>query len=142
MNFSINFQDIKWSEFATTQFWFAIDRAMLHQSDRIFLLIAAVLFVIGLIILTFALVTKNQFLSRVAKRMSKIFITIAVLEALWFGLRYQLVQVFGTKAAAVLILLTGLVWLYWPLKYLIKNYKVDMAEAQRAASREKYLNKK
>ena len=142
MNFSINFQDIKWSEFATTQFWFAIDRAMLHQSDRIFLLIAVVLFVIGLITLAFAIITKNQFLSHVAKRVSKIFITIAVLEAPRPPLRYQLVQVFGTKAAAVLILLAGLVWLYWPLKYLVKNYKVDMAEAQRAASREKYLNKK
>lgn len=142
MNFNINFQDIKWSEFATTEFWFAIDRAMLHQSDRIFLLIAIVLFVLGLIMFTYTRFSKNQFLARVASRVSKIFITIAILEGIWFVLRYQLVQVFGTKAAAVLILLAGLVWLYWPIKYLITHYKVDMGEAQRAASREKYLNRK
>lgn len=142
MNFNINFQDIKWNEFATSQFWFAIDRSMIHLSDRIFLLIAIVLLVLGIFFFLFAWFSKNQFLSRVAGRVSKIFITIALLEGLWYALRYQLVQVFGTKAAAVLILVVGLVWLYWPIKYLIKNYKVDMAEAQRAASREKYLNRK
>ncbi len=141
MNFNINFQDIKWSEFATTQFWFAIDRSMLHLSDRLFLLAAVVLLVLGLIVLAYGRFINNQFLSRVAYRVAKIFISVAVLEGLWYFLRTQYVQVFGTKFAAALVLLAGLVWLYWPIKYLITNYKVDMAEAQRAASREKYLKR-
>lgn len=141
MNFNINFQDIQWSDFVTTQFWFAIDRSMLHLSDRLFLLAGIILLVLGLIVLTYGRFVNNQFLSRVAYRVAKIFITIAVLEGIWYFLRTQYVQVFGTKFAAALVLLVGLVWLYWPIKYLITHYKVDMAEAQRAASREKYLKR-
>lgn len=141
MNFNINFQDIQWGDFMTTQFWFAIDRSMIHLSDRLFLAAGAALLVLGLVALAYGRFVNNQFLSRVAYRVAKIFITIAVFEGLWYCLRTQYVQVFGTKFAAALVLLVGLVWLYWPIKYLITNYKVDMAEAQRAASREKYLKR-
>ncbi len=142
MNLSINFQDIKWAEFKTTQFWFAIDRSMIHLSDKLFLVVGAILLVLAVIIFVYAQLVNNRFLSQVARRISKIFASVAILEGLWFLLRSQYVQVFGTRFVALLILLGGLIWLYWPIKYLVSNYKVDMEKAQREASREKYLNLK
>lgn len=140
MNFNINFQDIKWAELATTKFWFAIDRSMIHLSDKVFLLAGAVLIVLAIAAFVYSKLIDNKFLALVASRVAKIFFTIGILEVIWFGLRYQLVQVFGTRFVAVLILLTGLVWLYFPIRYLITHYKEDMERAQREASREKYLN--
>lgn len=141
LNFKVNWQDIKWHQLKTGDFWFGIDRVTLHVSDKIFLLAGLVLIIIGIIFLAFARFTTNQFLAKVAVRFTKIFITISLLEGLWFFFRTQYAQMLGTKFMAVLILLIGLVWLYWPIKYLIVHYKVDMAEAARAASREKYLKR-
>ncbi|HEX3099879.1 MAG TPA: hypothetical protein VHQ41_02810 [Patescibacteria group bacterium] len=141
MILNIDLHHINWREFATTQFWFAIDRSGPHPSDKVILLAAAVIFVLGILVLVYARFAKNQFLADVARRVGKIFVGTAILEALWYGLRYEYAQVLGTKAAAAVILLGGLIYLYSPLKYLITHYKTDMAVAERAASREKYLKK-
>lgn len=138
MNFIKN---INWSELATKEFWFYIDRATIHFSEMAFVYLAGILIVLGIIFILFARFTKNKFLALAAIRFAKIFFTIGILEGIWFGLRYQYAQVLGTKFVAALIVLWGLVWLYWPIKYLLTNYKIDMAEAQRAASRDKYLNR-
>ena len=141
LNLDINFSDIQWSQFGTTEFWFAIDRSGIHNIDKLLFLAGAVLVVLGIITLAYRRFAANQFLANVAGRLSRIFWTIGILEIIWFGLRYQLVQMMGTHFVAFLLLLVGLVWLYWPIKYLTRNYKADMEEAQRAANREKYLTK-
>lgn len=138
MNFIKN---INWHDFITSKFWFYIDRAQIHPSEKAFLYIGIGLVVLGILFLIFARFNKNQFLVKVAIRFAKIFLTIGVVEGIWFLLRFEYAQVLGTKFVAALILLWGIIWLYWPIKYLLIHYKLDMAEAARAASREKYLKK-
>lgn len=138
----MNFNNINWNELLTSKFWFGIDRAQIHLSETAFLYVGAGLVVLGILALAFARFTSNQFLSRVALRFAKIFIVIGLLEGLWYVLRTQYVQLLGAKFIAALLLVWGLVWLYWPIKYLLRNYKEDMAKAQREASRDKYLNYK
>lgn len=142
MNLSFNYHNIKLSELLTTQFWFAIDRSTLHFSDKLFLLIGAVLVVFAIALFVYAKLIPNKFLGKFAAHTAKIFLTIGILEAFWFGLRYQYAQVLGTRFTATLILLIGVIWMYWPVKYLFSNYKEDVAKAEREASREKYLNRK
>ena len=137
----MNFKEINWGEVFSRDFWFGIDRAVIHTSDKAFLYVGAILVALGIIAVLFARFSKNQFLGRVAVRLSKIFITIGLLEGVWYLLRTQFVQALGSRFVAALLIVWGLVWLYWPIKYLIKNYKVDMEKAQREASREKYLKR-
>lgn len=135
----INFKDIQWHDLLTTDFWFDIDRSMLHLSDKLFLYGGGLLVILGIIALIVSRFLSNEFIKKVVKRVSKIFITIGLLEAIWFGLRMQYVQVLGFRFTALLIALAGLIWLYFPISYLITHYRTDMAIAARAASREKYL---
>jgi hypothetical protein len=137
----MNFNEIKWSELATNKFWFGVDRLSIHLSDNLFLYAGLALLGLGILTLIYARFASNQFLSRVAMRAAKILVTIGLLEAFWYLLRIQYVQALGTRFTAMLILLAGVIWLYWPIKYLVSHYKVDMEKAERAASREKYLNK-
>ncbi len=85
---------------------------------------------------------KNEFLKKVASRIATIFTTIGILEIVWYGLRYENTVFLGTKFVAATILLIGLVWLYFPLRYLVTRYKTDMADAERKVQREKYINRK
>lgn len=137
----MNFSNINWSEVWSKDFWFGIDRFMIHASDKAFLYIGIGLVILGLIALAYARFAHNIFLQRVALRISKIFLIIGLLEAFWFLLRTQFVAALGTRFTAVLLLLWGLVWMYWPIKYLITHYSEDMEKAQRQASRDKYLKK-
>jgi hypothetical protein len=135
----INFHEIKWREFITPSFWFQMNYLEMHQSDRLFGVAGLALIVLAIIAYIYARFVNNVFLTKVAKRIAKIFLTIGIFEVIWLGLRYEYVQALGTHIVALLILIVGLIWLYYPIKYLITHYKIDMAEAQRAASREKYL---
>ena len=137
----MNFSNINWGEVFSKDFWFGIDRVMLHTSDKAFLYIGITMFVIGLIALAYAKFASNKFLALVAVRVSKIFLLIGLFEAFWFLLRTQFVAALGTRFTAVLLLVWAVVWLYFPLRYLVTHYKVDMEKAQREANREKYLKK-
>lgn len=138
--FTFNLHDISWKQFKTYDFWFGYDRFMIHVTDKAILLAGALFLFFGFVALAFSFFAKNQFLAKVAKWKAKILIIGGLGEILWFGLRYQNVQVFGTRFVALLILLAMLVWLYFPAKYFFSRYKTDLAEAERKANKDKYLN--
>lgn len=140
--FSFNFQNINWRQLKTYDFWFGYDRFVIHVSDKIFLIIGALLVLGGIIALVYVFFAHNEFLEKVAKWKAKVLITIGLLEMLWFVFRYEYVQVFSVRLVAVLLLVIGAFWMYYPVKYFFTRYKVDLAEAERKASREKYLNRK
>lgn len=140
--FKYNFSGLNWRELITYKFWFGYDRFVMHTSDNLFLLAGIILVLLGVVTFIYSRITKNEFLALVVTKISKIFFTIGLLEVFWCFLRYQYVQALSTRFVAVLILIVGLVWMYWPVKYFITRYKVDMTEAQRKANREKYLNLK
>lgn len=132
-------KDINWGEVFSKDFWFGIDRFSIHLTDKLFLYIGLAFVVIAILKLLYARFARNKFLAQVALRVSKIFLTIGLLEGVWYVLRTQYVQALGTRFAALLLLVWGLVWLYFPIRYLFTHYKTDMEKAQREASREKYL---
>jgi protein-S-isoprenylcysteine O-methyltransferase Ste14 len=138
----MNLSNINWNLVWDTKFWFQIDRARIHASDYAFLYIGIALVTLAILALAYRKFSKNRFLANVAGRIAKIFLTIGLLEMLWFALRTQFVQMLGARFVAVLLLIWGLIWLYWPVRYLLKNYKEDMTKAQREANRDKYLNYK
>lgn len=134
-------KNINWHELITAKFWFTIDTSRIHPSEKAFLYLGGILIILGVLKVLAARFTKNKFLANVAVRFAKICFTIGILEVIWFGLRYEYAQVIGTKFVAALIVLLGIIWMYWPVKYLLTRYKTDMAQASLQASREKYLKK-
>ena len=139
MNFIKN---INWHDFITSKFWFELDSLQIHPSEKAFLYIGGVLVVLGILFLLFARFASNKFLARAAVRFSKIFFLTGFLEMFWYLLRFEYVQVLGSKFVAALILLLGLIYLIGPFKYLFRNYKEDMVKSEREANRAKYLNRK
>lgn len=140
--FTFNLHDLNWVQLKTYVFWFGYDPIVVHAADKVIFLLGLLLVVFGFIALIFSIFARNEFLAKVAKWKAKILIIIGLVEMIWFVLRFQNVQVFGTRFVAGLILLIGLIWLYQPAKYFFTKYKVDLAEAERKANRDKYLNRK
>ncbi len=137
----MNLKEINWAEVFSRDFWFGIDRFSIHFTDKAFLWIGVALVVLSVIALLYARFADNEFLAKVAVRISKIFMVIGLFEGLWYLLRTQYVAALGTRTVALLILVWGLIWIYFPIRYIVTHYKTDMEKAQRQASREKYLKK-
>lgn len=133
--------NINWKELLTKQFWFEIDRVMIHRIDKAFLMVGLALFVIGLILKIVSRFTSNQFSRRIVSKVGSIALVVGFFEAVWYGLRYQYVNVLGTHFVAALILLIGLLWLIPTVRYWIKKYPNDVADWQKELQRNKYLSR-
>ncbi len=136
----IDFSQLNWKDYVTIQFWFGSEYT-LHNIDKTIFLIAVLVVALGILALILKFATKNKFLASTFAWFAKIFLTIGFLEMIWFGMRYLYVQTLASHFVALLIAVAGLIWIYNPIKYLITRYKVDMENAQREMSREKYLKK-
>lgn len=131
--------EINWSEVFSQEFWFGIDRARLHLTDRIILFGGAALVVSGIVILIVRFISNNHLLKPYFAKLTSVLLTIGILEMLWFLLRTQYVNALGTRFTAAGILLVGMLWLIGPIRYLLTQYKTDYELYERQKQKEKYL---
>lgn len=137
------FNSIDWSLVWSSLFWFGIDRFKgVSMADKIILWFGVGLLAVGIIVLVYRLLSKNLLLKPIFGRISSVFITVGLLEMFWFLLRSQLVVTLGTRFTALLIGLVGLGFLYWPIKYFLKQYSHDSVSYQRQEIKNKYLQKR
>ena len=134
--------NINWSVFITTRYWFGIERGVLYLTDKIILGAGAALVVIGVLVLLYKLLSKNVLVKPHLGRISSVFISVGLVEMLWYLLRTQYVNVLGTRTAALLVGLVGLYYLIKPIKYFFKQYRSDLAQFHQQQQKEKYLNYK
>ncbi len=131
---------INWKDFFSTKYWFAIDRAVVHPTDKIIFGFGAIIFILGVLVLLVKLISKNQLLKPIIGRISAVFITVGLLEILWYFLRLQYINALGSRLAALIIGLVGLVFLYKPVKYFFGQYSKDQELYQKQQVKDKYLN--
>lgn len=137
------FNSIDWSLVWSSPFWFGIDRFKgVSMADKIILWFGVGLLAVGIIVLVYRLLSKNVLLKPIFGRISSVFITVGLLEMFWFLLRSQLVVTLGSRFTALLIGLVGLGFLYWPIKYFLKQYSHDSVTYQREELKNKYLQKR
>lgn len=136
------FQNINWKELISSEYWFGIDRASMHLTDKIILYFGAGLVVIAIALLVIKLLSKNELVRPIYNRVVSVFLTVGLLEMLWFLLRSQYVYALGTRLAALVIGIIGLIYLYKPAKYLLFQYKKDSQVLSKQQLKEKYLQPK
>lgn len=134
---------IDWSLVWSSQFWFGIDRFKgVSMADKMILWFGVGLLAVGIVVLVYRLLSKNKLLKPTLGRISSVFITVGLIEMLWFVLRSQFVNTLGTRFTAVLIGLVGLGFLYSPIKYFLKQYSKDIEIYQKEELKNKYLQKR
>jgi len=74
-------------------------------------------------------------------RFYRLFLTIGLIEVVWFGARYQNVRFFGTHFVAILVLLVGILWFIQIAVSMFRHYKVDKTAWEREQIKQKYLPK-
>jgi predicted membrane protein len=118
-----------------------IDQLTLHRSDKGLFVVGGALVIVGIIFRLISWSAKNPFTKALRRRFSTWALTIGLLEALWFGLRYQNTQILGSHLVAFLILLIGLVWFIYILKYALGQYRRNLAQWEKDLLKQKYLQR-
>ncbi len=126
----------------TSDFFFTIDIAKLHRTDWVVFIVGALLIAVGLFISILRRNKANPYSKSVLSRLSRLFITIGLLELLWFLFRFEAVKWFGTRFTAALVLLIGLIWLAAILKDYFKNHKKRTTEWEKEQLKLKYLQQR
>ena len=131
--------NIQFSNLLKKDYWLEIDRVSLHFIDKSFLYLGAVLVVLGVGVLVWKSIYKNQLLKPSLSTIGNTLIVVGVLEMLWFLLRIQFVSVLGTRISALIVMIVGILWLIKPVKYLLLHYKSDLQDYHKKQLKEKYL---
>ena len=135
---SANNMNIDWHKVFTVKFFFQLDREAPHRVDWAVLYFGGALVLIWLIIwvVTRKASPVNKELWR---KIGRLTLTIGLLEAFWFGLRYEGAQWFGTRATAAAFVVIGLIWLGFIIKYYFSMHRVKKRAWEKEQIKLKYL---
>jgi hypothetical protein len=133
---------INFKELFSRAYLIKIDANQLHPTDCGLFYLGLGLTVLGAILLVTTRLAMNQFSREFRRRLCTWALTIGLVEVLWFGFRYQNAQVLGSHLAAFIVLLAGLVWLYFILRYRFGSYRSQLQQWEKDQLKQKYLQRR
>lgn len=131
----------KFAKLISPQYLFEINRVILTRSDKVFFVIGSIALVLAIVLKIAEVYALNPIDKHLRNRLFNLFLTVGILEVLWFGARYQNVKFFGTHFLALLFLLIGIVWFVNILVSVIRHYKTDKTAWEKEQIKQKYLSK-
>lgn len=139
----INFGELAklsyWKGFLNSNFWFSVERLGIRKIDYTVLIASVAVFVIGLGLVVFSKKKDNPISKNTFKSFGKVLIYLGIFEAIWFGLRFQNVYVFGSRFMGLLIFLSIVVWAYFVYRRIGKTYNIDLNNWRKEQIKQKYL---
>lgn len=127
--------------FLSYDFWFYVNPVTLSRADKVFVLVAGTLVLLGLVFLIIAWRATTPISKRLLSRFRTCFLTIGIVSALWFFIRFENVRALGTHFVFALIMLVGLVWFGYIFFYLIRRYRSEIRAWEKEQLKLKYLPK-
>lgn len=131
----------KFHKLLEKDYLFNINRVLLTRSDKLIFVIGAVLVVVAIVFKIAALYAPTPVDKLLRNKFYKLFLTIGLLEVVWFGFRYEEVTFFGSHFVAFVILLIGAIWFVQLIFSIFKNYKADKTVWEKEQIKLKYLPK-
>lgn len=120
---------------------FEINRISIDSTDKFFLMLGGLFLVLAAIFKLSSVYAPSSVDKKYRGKLFTVFLTIGLLELVWFGARSQFVRFFGTKFVALLILVIGLVWFGAVLINMLKNYRKEKMEWEKEQVKLRYLPK-
>lgn len=131
----------KFAKLVSAEYLFNINTIMLTRSDKLFFIIGSVFVLLAVVLKIAALYAPNPVDTAIRNRFFRLFLTIGLIEVIWFGARYQNVRFFGSHFVALLTLLIGLIWFVQIVVAAFRHYKTDKTAWEKEQVKLKYLPK-
>lgn len=128
-------------KFTDYYFWFAAPSLNITAEDKFFMWLFAAITLVGIAGIVALYFNLDRIRDQVIRKFKDLMLTVGLFGLVWFGIRYENTPIFGNRYWAALILLIGLVWLGFYLKFALVDYKKIKVEAERETLKKKYLPK-
>lgn len=126
-------------QFFSYDFLIYLNRIRIEKIDIVFASIAVGLLVLGIIVRIVSWRSSHKVRKSMLLRFARLFVTIGIMGLVWYGARYQLVAWFGTHLTYVIILLIGLVWTGFLLRYVFGSYFSEKQAWEKEQQKLKYI---
>jgi len=122
-------------------FWFIQPSSVLSHADNVFGYISIGLLAVAIALRVLVGFTKNPIDKKVLLKTWHLGFTIGIFGLIWFGLRFENTPIFAERYWFGLIVIIGIVWALFILKYLGLEYMKEKQEYSREVIKSKYLPK-
>jgi hypothetical protein len=116
-----------------------INRVQLERVDKVFALGSAVIVALALVIRIVISMQRGHIRVQLLQRFWRLFLTMGLLGLVWFGARYELVSGFGSHLAFLLLVVIGLIWLGYIVRYWLTTYKRECVAWEHKQQKDRYL---
>lgn len=120
-------------------FLFYINRVRLETADYVFAGIAAGLVGLAIVLRVVSWKNKHVVCKKLLMRWYRMSLTIGLLGIVWCGARYEYIRWFGTHTAFLILLVIGLVWTGYIVRYWLAGYRVEKTAWEKQQLKQKYL---
>ncbi len=126
-------------QFFTFKYLFEINRVLVETLDKWFFVVGLVLVILAIVFKLAVLYAPDPVNKKYRQKFFSLFLSVGVSLMVWYGARVENVNFFGTHFVAWLIVLIGLVWFFWVVAKIIRNFGKDKREWDKEQVKRKYL---
>ncbi len=127
--------------YLTYQYLFQTNTVFVSPQEKLFLLSGGILVLVAIVLKIAAVLSPNPVDQKFRNRFYRLFLTVGIAQTVWYLCRYENVLFFGTHFIALIIVLTGVVWLVAILTSAFKRYNADKTVWEKEQVKLKYLPK-
>jgi hypothetical protein len=120
-------------------FWFTQPSLTLNNYDQWAFFGFAGMLLASLIIWVFQFFIKHPVVKAALSRWRNLLLTVGAIGLIWFGFRYESTPIFAKRVWAGGILLFGLAWLVYVLKFMLMKFGAEKSEYDNNQLKSKYL---
>jgi len=128
-----------WHKIFDYFFWFIQPASILAHADKVFGYSSVGLLIVGVIFRVAAAMSTNKIDRKLFLKFWHLAVTLGISGLIWFGLRFENTPIFAERYWFGLIILIGLIWAAFVLKYLTFEYRAEKQEFARELVKNKYL---
>jgi pheromone shutdown protein TraB len=125
--------------FFSYDFQIYINRIRFETVDKVFVGLAIAFCLLALVAWIAKKATGNPVTQRLMGRWFVWAGTVGLAGLAWSGARYQLVGLFGTHLAFLILLVAAGIWKLYIVKYMFRTYPAEKAAWEKQQLKEKYL---
>ncbi|MEO8066042.1 MAG: hypothetical protein ABI643_04340 [Candidatus Doudnabacteria bacterium] len=127
------------SKLLENNFWFSQPSSFLSQLDQYLAYFFVACLALTIAVWAIKRFSVNQVKIKILNKFFYLFLTIGLSGLVWYGFRYENTPIFALRAWAGLVLLIGLIWVLFIVKYLIFGFPAALKEYDREMTKSKYI---
>lgn len=121
-------------------FLFYVNPVHLSRIDTIFGLIAGVGIVASIVCRLMMRFAQNPIAKSLWRRFFRLYATVGIAGAIWYGLRYQNIDIFGSHFTFIVLLVIAAIWKFYIVKYWFTKYAAEKQAWEKEQLKLKYIN--